>query len=225
VTDTHHRTELSFVDEFPCLSLLHYLKRTDDRTLFFFGAFCKRGPPCLHYYCAVMLHSYIVVPPVGHCSNHEYHFCLLRRQSSCVSNFYPTLNFSFHSLSYFALWCIFQAGPSCLHYHCAVVLHSYIVLPPIGHCSNHEYHFCLLRRQSSCVSNFYPTLKFFISLSLVFRSLVHFASGGRHVYTTTAPSCCIPTSYCHLSATVQTMSIIFVSLEDDRAVFRIFIPP
>ena len=46
---------------------------------------------------------------------------------------------------------------------------------------------------------------------------------GRHLYTTTAPSCCIPASYCHLSATLQTMSIIIVNLQDNRAVFRIFI--
>ena len=46
---------------------------------------------------------------------------------------------------------------------------------------------------------------------------------GRHYYTTTAPSCCIPVSYCQLSATLQTMSIVVVNLQDNRAVFRIFI--
>jgi len=46
---------------------------------------------------------------------------------------------------------------------------------------------------------------------------------GRHFYTTTAPSCCIPASYCHLSATLQTISITVVNLQDNRAVFRIFI--
>ena len=46
---------------------------------------------------------------------------------------------------------------------------------------------------------------------------------GSHFYTTTAPSCCIPASYCYLSATLQTMSIIVVNLQDNRAVFRIFI--
>ena len=44
-----------------------------------------------------------------------------------------------------------------------------------------------------------------------------------HLYTTTAPSCCIPALYCHLSATLQTTSIIVVNLQDNRAVFRIFI--
>jgi len=51
-------------------------------------------------------------------------------------------------------------------------------------------------------------------------SLVHVARGARHLYTTTAPSCCIPASYCQLSATLQTMSIIIVILQDNRAVFR-----
>jgi len=44
---------------------------------------------------------------------------------------------------------------------------------------------------------------------------------GRHLYTTTAPSCCIPASYCHLSATLQTMSIVVVTLPDNRAFFFI----
>ena len=53
-------------------------------------------------------------------------------------------------------------------------------------------------------------------------SLVNVASGTAIFYTTTAPSCCIPASYCHLSATVQTISITFVNLQDNRAMFRIF---
>ena len=54
-------------------------------------------------------------------------------------------------------------------------------------------------------------------------SLVHVASGGHHLYTIAAPSCCIPPSYCHLSATLQTMSITVANLQYNRAVFRIFI--
>ena len=54
-------------------------------------------------------------------------------------------------------------------------------------------------------------------------SLVQVAKRGRHLYTTTAPSCCIPASYCHLSATLQTISMTAVNLQDNRAVFRIFI--
>jgi hypothetical protein len=49
------------------------------------------GPPSLHYYCAVVLHSCTVLPPVDHSSNHQYHCRQLTRQSSCVSNFYRTL--------------------------------------------------------------------------------------------------------------------------------------
>ena len=33
------------------------------------------GPPSLHYYYAVVLHFCIVLPPVGHSSNHKYHCC------------------------------------------------------------------------------------------------------------------------------------------------------
>jgi len=48
------------------------------------------GPPSLHCYCAVVLYSCIVLPPVSHSSIHEKHCCQLTRQSSCVSNFYRT---------------------------------------------------------------------------------------------------------------------------------------
>ena len=44
---------------------------------------------------------------------------------------------------------------------------------------------------------------------------------GRQFYTTTAPSCSIPASYCQLSATLQTISITVAPY--NRAVFRIFI--
>ena len=45
---------------------------------------------------------------------------------------------------------------------------------------------------------------------------------GRHLYTTTAPSRFIPASYFYLSATLQTMSIIVVNLQDNRT-FKVFI--
>jgi len=44
----------------------------------------------------------------------------------------------------YSTWCMLQAGPPSLHYYCAVVLHSCIVLPPVGHSSNHQYHCCQL---------------------------------------------------------------------------------
>jgi hypothetical protein len=47
--------------------------------------------------------------------------------------------------------------------------------------------------------------------------------GGRHFYNPTAPSCWIPASYCRLSATLQTVIVIVVNLQHNRAVFRIFI--
>ena len=59
------------------------------------------------------------------------------------------------------------SGPPSLHYYCAVALQSCIVLPPVGHSSNHEYHCCQSTWQSSCVSNFHRTFKVFIWLSLV----------------------------------------------------------
>jgi len=86
----HHGTELSFIDEFRCVSPLHYLKkRMTDAVLLWW--MLQVGLPSLHYYCVVMLHSCIVLPSVGHSSNHEYHCCQLTRQSSCVSNSYRTL--------------------------------------------------------------------------------------------------------------------------------------
>ena len=60
------------------------------------------------------------------------------------------------------------SGPPALHYYCAVALHSCILLPPVGHSSNHEYHYCQFTRRSSCVSNFYRTFMVFIWLSLLY---------------------------------------------------------
>ena len=85
----HHHTELSFVDEFRWVSPLHYLRNGwQNAVLLWF--MLQAGPPSLHYHCAVVLHSCIVLPPVGHSSNHQYHCCQFTRHSSCVSNFYRT---------------------------------------------------------------------------------------------------------------------------------------
>ena len=65
------------------------------------------------------------------------------------------------------LWCMLQVELPSLHYYCAVVLHSCIILPPGGRFSSQEYHCCQLMRQSSCVLNFYRTFKVFIWLSLM----------------------------------------------------------
>jgi len=65
-----------------------------------------------------------------------------------------------------------QVGPPSLHYCCAVVLRSSIVLPPVGQSSKHEYHCCQLTGQSRGVSNFYHTLKFFIGLTFILFSII-----------------------------------------------------
>jgi hypothetical protein len=46
---------------------------------------------------------------------------------------------------------------------------------------------------------------------------------GRHLYTSTAPSCCVTVSYCHLPATLQNTSLTVFNLKENRAGFRIFI--
>jgi len=46
---------------------------------------------------------------------------------------------------------------------------------------------------------------------------------GPPLYTTTVPSYCILASYCHLTATLQTMSITIVNLQENGTVFRISI--
>jgi hypothetical protein len=89
VTDVHHYTELSFIDEFRWVSSLHYLKNGWENAILHW-CMVQAGLPSLHYYCAVVLHSCILLTPVGHFSHHEYHCCQLTRQSSCVSNFYCT---------------------------------------------------------------------------------------------------------------------------------------
>jgi hypothetical protein len=60
-----------------------------------------------------------------------------------------------------SFWCTLEAGPPTLHYYFAVVLLSCIILPPVGHSSYHEYRYCQLTRQTSCVLNFYCTFKIF----------------------------------------------------------------
>ena len=87
VTDMLHHAELSFLGEFRWVSPLHYLKNGWQNAVLHW-CILQVGPPSLHYYCAVVLHSCILLPHVGHSSNHEYHCSQITRQSSCVSNFY-----------------------------------------------------------------------------------------------------------------------------------------
>ena len=83
----HHHAELSFVDEFRWVSPLRYLKNGWQNAVLR-CCMLQEGPPYLHYYCTVVLHSCILLTPVGHSSNHECHCCQLTRQWSCVWNFY-----------------------------------------------------------------------------------------------------------------------------------------
>jgi len=99
MTDMRHHTELSFVDEFTWVSPLHCLKNGWQNAVLLW-CMLQAGPPSLHYYCAVVLRSRIVLPPVGHSSNHQFHCRQLTRQSSCVSIFYRTFKLSLDSPSY-----------------------------------------------------------------------------------------------------------------------------
>jgi len=65
----HQLTELLFVDEFLWVSHLQYLKNEWENAVFLW-CMLQAGQPSLHYYCAVLLQSCIVLPPVGHSSNH-----------------------------------------------------------------------------------------------------------------------------------------------------------
>jgi hypothetical protein len=70
---------------------------------------------------------------------------------TCITslNFHSSINFDgFHPFTtLFLLRCMLQAGRPSLPYYCAVVLHSWIILPPVSHSPNHKYHCCQLTRQ------------------------------------------------------------------------------
>ena len=54
------------------------------------------------------------------------------------------------------------------HLYCAVLLHSCILLPPVGHSANHQYRSCQLEGNRAAFRIFIALLKFFIRLSLVY---------------------------------------------------------
>jgi len=94
----------------------------------------------------------------------------------------------------------------------------------------HSYTCCTDRHASPYWTSIRPWISMGFSPSLLKktedRTLFFFGAcckRGRHIYTTTAPSYCIPASHCHLSATLQTISITVANLQDNRAVVRIFI--
>jgi len=68
----------------------------------------QAGPPSLHYYCAVVLHSCIVLPPVSHSTNHQYHCCQLIDNRAVFRIFIALLRFSFDSPSYNKWYDIFR---------------------------------------------------------------------------------------------------------------------
>ena len=64
----------------------------------------QAGPQSLHYYCVVVLHSCIVLPPAGHSSNHEYHCRQLTTDNWAVFQIFITLlRFPFDSPLYISL--------------------------------------------------------------------------------------------------------------------------
>ena len=73
------------------------------------------GPPSLHYYCAVVLHSCIVLPPVSHSSNHQYHCCQLTDNRAVFGICIALLRFFLVSLCLKANAEIVPNIPSC-HY-------------------------------------------------------------------------------------------------------------
>jgi len=78
------------------LAFVHYRKVSHLKTL---NCMLQAGPPSLHYYYFVVLYSCIVLPPVGHSSNHEYHCCQLTDNRAVFRIFIALLRFTFDTLS------------------------------------------------------------------------------------------------------------------------------
>ena len=75
----------------------------------------QAGPPSLHYYCAVVLHSWIVLPPVGHSSNHVVNL----QDNRAVFRFsIALLRLSFDSPSYNVKWLGLVSGMPRCYYSC-----------------------------------------------------------------------------------------------------------
>jgi len=66
----------------------------------------QAGPPSLQYYSAVVLHSCIVLPPVGHSSNNDYHCCQPKDNRAVFRISIALLMFSLDPPSYTVLHCI-----------------------------------------------------------------------------------------------------------------------
>ena len=98
----HHHTELPFVDEFQWVSPLHYLKNGWQNAVLRW-CMLQVGPPFLHYYCVVVSHSCLILPHVGHSSNHVYTFVNLQDNWAVFRIFVALLNFFWLSLVIFFL--------------------------------------------------------------------------------------------------------------------------
>ena len=96
----HHRTELSFVSEFRRVSPLHCLKNRWQNAVLL-RCMLQAVPPFLLYYCAVVLHSCTVLPPVGHSSNYRYHCCQFTDKKAVFRIVIAILRFAFDSPLYF----------------------------------------------------------------------------------------------------------------------------
>ena len=81
-------------------SLIKKLKKNGLQNAVLLWFMLQAGPLSLHHYYAVMLHSCIVLPPVGHSSNHQYHCCQLTNNRAVFRIVIALLRFSFDCPSY-----------------------------------------------------------------------------------------------------------------------------
>ena len=122
VTDMHHSTELPFVGEFKCISLLHFAKKNDRKLLPF--CVCSSGAAIFTLLLrrrVAFLHRTATGRPLN---KPWVSLCQLIRQSRCLSNFYQTFNVF--------IWLTFVFGTrhSSYKYIWAVLLH-YIAQCPL----------------------------------------------------------------------------------------------
>ena len=100
-TDRHASPYWTFIRRWISIGFTPSLlkKRMTERAVLLWCMLQARPPP-LNYYCAVVLHSCTVLPPVGHFSNHQYHCCQLTDNRAVFPIFIALLRFSFNSPSY-----------------------------------------------------------------------------------------------------------------------------
>ena len=89
-SDRHASPYWNFMRRWVLMNFTPSLLQKQMTERFLLWCMLQAGPPSLHYYYTIMLHSCTVLAPVVHSSNHESHCFQLTRQQSCVSNFYCT---------------------------------------------------------------------------------------------------------------------------------------